>query len=306
MGADIVVAEGQSIGNALELRRPLCRPVRHAREIRAPDAGPPVRRDGRRRRPPRLRADALDPRAAHPPREGDEQHLHQLRASARWPSRSTCRCWARPGFARLAAAQPRQRRARSPTRSAQVPGVDGAQRHASSTSSPSALPRPRGRRSIEALAAKGVLAGVPVSRLEPDEPELADLLIVAATEINTDDDIATPTPRALTEVLLMHEPAGPPDAARRQPPPSAGDDLTGNAASLIEEPLIFEIGGTDATGVDLPSRAEVRAELGGLRAHRRHRPARPLRARGDAPLRAAVARRTTPSTPGSIRSARAR
>ena len=61
------------------LRRPLCRPVRHAPEVRAADAGPAVRRDRRRGGPARLRADALDPRAAHPPREGDLQHLHQLR-----------------------------------------------------------------------------------------------------------------------------------------------------------------------------------------------------------------------------------
>ena len=41
---------------------------------------------------------------------------------------------------------------------------------------------------IEKLAAKGVLGGVPVSRLEPDKPGLADLIVVAATEINTDAD----------------------------------------------------------------------------------------------------------------------
>ncbi len=38
-----------------------------------------VRRDRGCRRAARLRADALDPRAAYPPREGDQQHLHQLR-----------------------------------------------------------------------------------------------------------------------------------------------------------------------------------------------------------------------------------
>ena len=63
----------------LEFRRALCRAVCDARQVRAPDAGPPVRRDGRCRGPARLRADAVDARAAHPPREGDEQHLHQLR-----------------------------------------------------------------------------------------------------------------------------------------------------------------------------------------------------------------------------------
>ncbi len=42
---------------------------------------------------------------------------------------------------------------------------------------------------VEALAEKGVLAGIPVSRLYPDRPELADLLLVAATETVTKADI---------------------------------------------------------------------------------------------------------------------
>jgi len=33
-----------------------------------------------------------------------------------------------------------------------------------------------------------VLGGVPVSRLEPERAALADLIVVAATEINTDED----------------------------------------------------------------------------------------------------------------------
>ncbi len=41
---------------------------------------------------------------------------------------------------------------------------------------------------VETLADKGILAGVPVSRLEPDRPELGDLIVLAATELNTDDD----------------------------------------------------------------------------------------------------------------------
>jgi glycine cleavage system P protein (glycine dehydrogenase) subunit 1 len=41
---------------------------------------------------------------------------------------------------------------------------------------------------IAALARNGILGGVPVSRLEPGRPELADLIVVAATETNTDDD----------------------------------------------------------------------------------------------------------------------
>jgi glycine dehydrogenase subunit 1 len=53
---------------------------------------------------------------------------------------------------------------------------------------------------IEKLAAKGVLGGVPVSRLEPDKPDLADLILVASTEINTDDDRAAYA-AALKEIL---------------------------------------------------------------------------------------------------------
>lgn len=53
---------------------------------------------------------------------------------------------------------------------------------------------------VEALAARGVLAGVPARRLEPKHPHLDDLLVVASTEVNTDEDreaFAT----ALAEVL---------------------------------------------------------------------------------------------------------
>ena len=52
---------------------------------------------------------------------------------------------------------------------------------------------------VEALAAKGILAGVPVSRLLP-KAGLDDLLLVASTEINTDEDRAAFV-AALAEVL---------------------------------------------------------------------------------------------------------
>jgi len=53
---------------------------------------------------------------------------------------------------------------------------------------------------VEKLAAKGILGGVPVSRLEHGDPAVRDLIVVAATEINTDADRAAYA-RALTEVL---------------------------------------------------------------------------------------------------------
>jgi len=53
---------------------------------------------------------------------------------------------------------------------------------------------------IDDLAARGVLAGVPVSRLEPDQPLLEDLIVVASTEVNDDADRAALV-AALKEVL---------------------------------------------------------------------------------------------------------
>ena len=60
------------------------------------------------------------------------------------------------------------------------------------------LPKPAAE-IVEALAAKGILAGVPVSRLLPG-PGLDDLLLVASTEINTNEDRAAFV-AALAEVL---------------------------------------------------------------------------------------------------------
>ena len=50
------------------------------------------------------------------------------------------------------------------------------------------LPRPAAP-VVEALARRGILGGVPASRFWPDRPELADLLLVAATETNTEDEM---------------------------------------------------------------------------------------------------------------------
>jgi len=57
-----------------------------------------------------------------------------------------------------------------------------------------------GAQVIEKLAAKGVLGGVPCSRLAPDNPDLRDLIVVASTEVNTDEDRAAYA-QALKEVV---------------------------------------------------------------------------------------------------------
>ena len=89
MGADIVVGEGQSIGNALNFGGPYVGLFATRQKYRPADAGPALRRDGRCRGPARLRADAVDARAAHPPREGDLATSAPIPASARSPSPST-------------------------------------------------------------------------------------------------------------------------------------------------------------------------------------------------------------------------
>jgi len=60
------------------------------------------------------------------------------------------------------------------------------------------LPKPAAE-VVEALAGLGVLAGVPVSRLLPGAG-LDDLLLVAATETTSDEDVAA-LGTALAEVL---------------------------------------------------------------------------------------------------------
>jgi glycine dehydrogenase subunit 1 len=53
---------------------------------------------------------------------------------------------------------------------------------------------------VERLARRGILAGVPASRLLPEDPEVNNLLILAATELTTEADIAALC-TALTEEL---------------------------------------------------------------------------------------------------------
>ena len=73
-GADMAIGEGQGAGNYQSLRRTALRLPRLEGRVHAPSARPDHRRDDRPQRRARLRADAADARAAHPPREGDVEH----------------------------------------------------------------------------------------------------------------------------------------------------------------------------------------------------------------------------------------
>jgi glycine dehydrogenase subunit 1 len=53
---------------------------------------------------------------------------------------------------------------------------------------------------VEALAARGILGGVPMSRLCPDRADLADVLLIATSECTDHDDIAA-LAAALKEIL---------------------------------------------------------------------------------------------------------
>ena len=72
-----------ALRRAARLRRAPRRLHRHPRRPQAHAARSPGRRVGRRRRAPGLPPHAADPRAAHPPREGHQQHLHRPGAAGR-------------------------------------------------------------------------------------------------------------------------------------------------------------------------------------------------------------------------------
>jgi glycine dehydrogenase subunit 1 len=59
---------------------------------------------------------------------------------------------------------------------------------------------PDARRVHGALVEKGFVAGLPLAGWYPDDPQLADALLLCATEVTTDDDIASFT-TALREVM---------------------------------------------------------------------------------------------------------
>ena len=107
----------------------------------AVDARPPRRGVGRQRRPPRLPAGSADPRAAHPPREGDLQHLHGA-GPARRHGQHVCRVARARRTRRHRAAHPRLRpgAGRGPAGRRRRRGHRGVLRHRHR-----AGPRPGGR-----------------------------------------------------------------------------------------------------------------------------------------------------------------
>ncbi len=196
MGADIVVAEGQSIGNALNFGGPyvglFATRQKYVRQMPGRLAGETVDADGKRGYVLTLST--------------REQHIRREKATSNICTNSGLCCLAftihlallgEKGFTRLAALN-HESAVKLADALSGVPGAD-VLTPAFFNEFTVRTPKPAAQ-VIEALAEKGVLGGVPASRLMPDDKSVSDLIIVAATEVNTDADRAAYA-AALTEVL---------------------------------------------------------------------------------------------------------
>ena len=195
-GADIVVGEGQSIGNPLTFGGPyvglFATRQKYVRQMPGRLCGETVDAEGRRGFVLTLST--------------REQHIRRDKATSNICTNSGLCALAftihmtllgEAGLTRLAALN-HAHAVRLAESLSSVPGVS-VLNNSFFNEFTVRLPRPAAPL-VEDLAKRGVLAGVPVSRLEPEAPELADLMVVAATEINTDQDRAAYV-AALKEVL---------------------------------------------------------------------------------------------------------
>ena len=196
MGADIVAAEGQSIGNGLNFGGPyvglFATREKFLRQMPGRLCGETTDADGKRGFVLTLST--------------REQHIRREKATSNICTNSGLCCLAftihlsllgEDGFVRLARAN-HARALSLADKLSQVAGV--------SLVTPSffneftlKLPKPAAE-IVDALAAKGILAGVPASRLLPHHGDVRDLLIVAATETVTDEDCDSYA-KALAEVV---------------------------------------------------------------------------------------------------------
>jgi glycine dehydrogenase subunit 1 len=196
MGADIVVGEGQSIGNALSFGGPyvglFATRQKHLRQMPGRLCGETVDKEGRRGFVLTLST--------------REQHIRREKATSNICTNSGLCVLAftihmsllgEAGLKRLARINHANAVALADLL-AKVPGVE-VLNEAFFNEFTIRVPG-SGAEVVERLAAKGVLGGVPASRLSPGNPDLADLIIVASTEVNTHDDRAAYA-KALKEVL---------------------------------------------------------------------------------------------------------
>lgn len=185
MGADIVTAEGQPIGNPLGFGGPyvglFAAREKYIRQMPGRLVGQTADVDGRRGWVLTLST--------------REQHIRREKATSNICTNSGLCALAftihlsllgEAGFRRLAALN-HATAVRLAERLERLPGVRLLNRSFFNEFT-LRLPRPAAP-VVEALAARGILGGVPVSRLLPGRADLADLLLVAATEMNTEAEM---------------------------------------------------------------------------------------------------------------------
>ncbi|WP_119419315.1 aminomethyl-transferring glycine dehydrogenase subunit GcvPA [Desertibaculum subflavum] len=196
MGADIVVAEGQSIGVPLSFGGPyvglFATREKLMRQMPGRLCGQTVDQDGKRGFVLTLSA--------------REQHIRREKATSNICTNSGLCALAftihmtllgEAGYTRLARLN-HAKAVQTADALAAIPGVKVLNR-AFFNEFTVALPKPAAP-VVDRLAAKQILAGVPVSRLYPTDAALANLLLVATTETVTDADIAA-LAKALAEEL---------------------------------------------------------------------------------------------------------
>jgi len=196
MGADIVVAEGQSIGNGLNFGGPyvglFASRDRFVRHMPGRLCGQTVDADGKRGF-----VLTLSTREQHIRREKATSNICTNAGLCALAFTIHMTLLGEEGLRRLARLN-HATAIRLADALADVPGVSVVN-DSFFNEFTVALPKPAAE-VVDALVAREVIAGVPVSRLMPERTDLANLLLVAATEMNTDEDIAAYAV-ALGEVL---------------------------------------------------------------------------------------------------------
>jgi glycine dehydrogenase subunit 1 len=187
LAADIVVAEGQSIGNALSFGGPYVGLMA-------------TRQEFVRQMPGRLCGETVDAdgnRGFVLTLSTREQHIRREKATSNICTNAGLCALAfsihlgllgEAGLVRLARLN-HERALALAAALRDVPGVELLNRTFFNEMT-IRLDRPAAP-VIELLAQAEILAGVPVSRLEPQNPSCANLIVLATTELTTDDDIDT-------------------------------------------------------------------------------------------------------------------
>jgi glycine dehydrogenase subunit 1 len=182
MGADIVVCEGQSIGNGLGFGGPyvglFATREKYMRQMPGRLCGETVDADGKRGF-----VLTLSTREQHIRREKATSNICTNAGLCALAFTVHLTLLGEAGFRRLSELN-HAKAAQLADKLAAVPGAEVVN-DSFFNEFTVRLTKPAAP-VVEALAAKKILGGLPVSRLLPDDPSVANLLLLAATEVSTD------------------------------------------------------------------------------------------------------------------------